>query len=266
MSRNRQGAGRSPPLPDGRGSFRCSPRTDDMTPQQKEALRHLGSLTELGRAGKNPGSHLKYRTGGKQNGIMLFQMGVRNRDMKCFDLLPEFHVINLRETQVSDAGFRHLSNQHKLEWLDIGETGVSSLHPLRNATGLKVLWCDALRKLGDGKATALGRFPMLEFLDLSWTGITDITVKRLKTAPIRKLSLTGTKITDEGLRHLAQINTLEMLGLYHTDVSDAGLRSLHDLPKLRVLVVGSTRVTTKGKQSIQRAMPKLKVEDRGRVF
>lgn len=237
-----------------------------MTPQQKEALQHLGSLTELGRVGKSPGTHLKYRPRGKQNGIMLFQMGVKNKDMKCFDPLPEFRIINLRETQISDAGFRHLSNQHMLEWLDVGETGVSSLHPIRNATGLKTLWCDALRKLDDRKAVALGRFPKLEFLDLSWTTIRDLTLKRVTTAPLRKLSLTGTKISDVGLRHLAVIPSLEMLGLYHTDVSDAGLRYLHELPKLRVLVVGGTRVTAEGKQAIQRKMPKLKVEDRGRVF
>lgn len=237
-----------------------------MTPQQKEALRHLGSLTELGRLGKSPGTHLKYKPGGKQNGVMLFQMGVRNKDMACFDLLPEFHVINLRETQMSDAGFRHLSNQHKLEWLDVGETRVSSLYPIRNATGLKTLWCDALRKLDDRKAVALGRFTALEHLDLSWTEITDVTLKRITTAPIRKLSLTGTKITDEGLRHLAEIGSLEMLKLYHTDVSDNGLQHLMALRNLRVLVVGSTKVTAKGKRAIQREIPKLKVEERGNVY
>ncbi len=237
-----------------------------MTPLQKEALRHLGSLTELGRAGEHPESQVEYKPRGKSNGIMLFQMGVTDADMKYFDVLPEFHFITVRECPVSDVGLRHLRNHHQLQRLDIGETAVTSLHPLRNAVGLQVLWCDQLESLTDRKAAALGGFPELRFLDLSWTGIADLTAKRLTGTRLTKLKLIGTKITDEGLRHIGQIDTLEMLSLYRTEVGDAGLRHLHGLPRLRILAVGNTAVTPQGRKAIQRAIPGLKVSDYESIY
>jgi internalin A len=233
-----------------------------MTSQQRSALASLGRLTELGRNGGDPSAQCVYKVGGKENGIQLFQMGVTDADMRHFDRLPEWHAITIRECPVGDAGLKHLSNQTGLRFLDIGQTGVTTLHPIKGCIHLRQLWCDALGEMTDRKAAALSGFRELVFLDLAWTGISDATVKRLAAlTELRKLNLVGTKISDEGLRAIGALPNLEVLSLYRTAVTDEGLANLHGLPNLRFLAVGETPVTKKGKTAIRRACPDLKVEE-----
>ena len=233
-----------------------------MNAKQTASLKHLGGLTELGRIGRDASSQCCYETNGTDNGIQLFQMGVTDSDMKHFALLPEWHVITLRETNISDKGFRHLSNQDQLRFLDIAETNITSLHPIRNAIHLEQLWVDRLEGLTDRKAAALKNFRKLKFLDLGSTGILDAGLKHLQGMDdLRKLNLVHTKITDDGLRSVGTLPALEMLGLYYTRVSDDGLRHLHAIDTLRLLVTGETNVTPKGKMAIKKAIPGLKVVD-----
>lgn len=233
-----------------------------MNAKQTASLQHLAGLTELGRIGRDASSQCCYETNGTDNGIQLFQMGVTDADMKHFALLPKWHSITLRETNVSDKGFRHLSNQDQLRFLDVAETRITSLYPIRNAIHLEKLWVDRLESLNDRKAAALKNFRKLQFLDLGSTGIFDATLKHLEGMDdLRKLNLVHTKITDEGLRSVGTLPSLEMLGLYATKVSDDGLRHLHAIDSLRLLVIGDTNVTAKGKKEIKKAIPGLKVAD-----
>jgi hypothetical protein len=233
-----------------------------MTPQQRSALEHLGRLTETGRSGGDPAQQCVYEVGGLENGIQLFQMGVTDADMRHFDLLPEWHFITLRECPVSDAGLKYLANQKGLRFLDIGETEVTTVHPLRECVRLQQLWCDRLEKMTDRKAVALAGFRDLWFLDLAWAGIGDATAGRLASlTELRKLYLVGTKITDEGLESIGRLPKLEVLNLHRTGITDEGLRHLHGLPKLRLVGVGETQVTNKGRAALQRACPDLKVVD-----
>ena len=138
-----------------------------MTPQEQSALDHLGRLTETGRIGGDPTEQCVYTVGGTDNGIQLFQMGVTDADMQKFAVLPEWHSITLRECPVSDAGFKHLANQKELRFLDIGETKISTLHPIRECVHLQQLWCDRLTSMTDRKALALAAYRELWFLDLA---------------------------------------------------------------------------------------------------
>ncbi len=238
-----------------------------MTPQQQIALGHLGRLTETGRRGGDPSDQCAYDVGGSENGIQLFQMGATDADMRHFTLLPEWHYITLRECPVSDAGLRHLASQQGLRFLDIGETEVTTLHSLRGCVHIRQLWCDRLERMTDRKAAALSGFSELWFLDLAYTDTGDITAERLAALTgLRKLSLLGTKISNEGLRAIGTLPNLEMLSLYRTAVTDEGLAHLHELPKLRLLVVGETSITKKGRAALRRACPDLKIEDYSGIY
>ena len=236
---------------------------DPMTDEQRDALDHLGRLTETGRSGGDPAEQCVYEPGGSENGIQLFQMGATDADLRRFTVLPEWHHITLRECPVSDAGLKHLATQKGLRFLDIGETEVTSLHPIRECVHLQQLWCDRLEQMTDRKAAALAGFQELRFLDLSWAGIGDSTIKRLASLPeLRKLYLVGTRITDDGLRSIRRSPELEMLSLCWTGVTDEGLKHLYGVPKLRLLAIGETQISETGRASIQAACPELEVVDR----
>jgi hypothetical protein len=239
-----------------------------MTPQQQSALDHLGRLTETGRSGGDPAAadQCVYNVGGRDNGIQLFQMGATDADMRNFIVLPDWHSITLRECPVSDAGLKHLANQKGLRFLDIGETGISTLHPIRECVHLQQLWCDRLEQMTDRKVTALAGFQELWFLDLAHTQIGDSTAERLGSlTKLRKLSLLGTKISDEGLKAIGTLPKLETLSLYRTAITDEGLRHLHGLAQLRLLAVGETQATKKGKATLKKACPDLKIVDYGGI-
>lgn len=64
-----------------------------------------------------------------------------------------------------------------------------------------------------------------------------------------------------GLQFLAGLSKLKMLGLYSTAVSDEGFMHLHSLKGLRLLTVGDSQVTPKGKKTLRKANPDLKIVD-----
>ncbi len=231
-----------------------------MTAQQQSALEHLARLTDVGRSGGDLWAQCAYDVNGTENAILLFQMGVTDEDMKRFGLLPHWHYINLRETSVSDVGLKYLANQENLRFLEISETDVTSLNPIKNLRRLQDLRCDQLESLTDRKAIALGNFRELRTLILNDTGIGDATLERLVGLnELQTLDLGFTRISDDALRHVAALQNLESLSLYYTQITDDGLQHLHALKTLRTIVVGETKVTAKGKKAIKRAIPKLNV-------
>ena len=70
----------------------------------------------------------------------------------------------------------------------------------------------------------------------------------------------------EGLRAIGMLPKLEMLSLFGTAITDEGLRHLHSLLQFRLLVVGETQVTKKGKAALKRACRELKMIDRGGIY
>src|SRR5262249_52379820 len=71
--------------------------------------------------------------------------------------------------------------------------------------------------------------------------------------------VSGTKVTDAGLRTVGQLTWLVRLNLAGTRVTDAGLPELRRLADLRELYLNETEVTAVGGQAPQRALPKWKV-------
>lgn len=99
-------------------------------------------------------------------------------------------------------------------------------------------FCDAqLEKLG-----ALG--PNIRWLNLSGTKISDAGLRSISGwANITRLHLDRTGITDAGLACLANLRYLEYLNLHGTAVGNAGLRHLSGLARLQKLYLWQTKVT-----------------------
>ncbi len=235
-----------------------------MTAEQQLALERLGRLTESGRIGQDYSEQCSYQVGGTDNAVQLFQMGATDVDMKNFSLLPQWHTITLRECPISDVGLKHLANQSELRFLDIGETHITTLQPVKQAAQMRQLWCDRLDGLTDKRATVLAHFQKLEFLDLCYTSTGDATAELLgDLKELRKLNLLRTSLTDNGLSFIANLPKLETLGLRGTSVTDHGLRHLYAMDQLRLLVIGDTKITATGKAGLRQAMPNLKFVESG---
>ena len=74
-----------------------------------------------------------------------------------------------------------------------------------------------------------------------------------------RLSLFGTKISDEGLDSLLKINSLNELELSSTQISDTGLEKLAKIATLKKLFLHNTLVTKEGVNAFQKSLPECKV-------
>jgi len=107
--------------------------------------------------------------------------------------------------------------------------------------------------------------PPIGKLDLSGTEITDAGLKHLKREDkglwqrsVCVLNLSCTEVTDAGLEYLKWFSPLRVLDLHETQVTDAGLEHLKGMDIDTVNVTG-TRVTDAGIEELRRALPSCKV-------
>ena len=93
---------------------------------------------------------------------------------------------------------------------------------------------------------ALGQLPGRLYLELIGTSVGDAGLAQLIGLELQSLSLDSTQVTDEGLSHVAKIQSLEGVSLSNTQVTDAGLAGLQQIPRLKGLGLDSTQVTDEG--------------------
>ncbi len=86
------------------------------------------------------------------------------------------------------------------------------------------------------------------WLDLSGSQITNEALKHVANLkrPFSGLFLAGTKVTDVGLKRLANLKNLSSLDLGRTGVTDAGLKEIANLKNLSSLGLCDTEVTDEG--------------------
>ncbi|MGD0898054.1 MAG: hypothetical protein ABR915_09490 [Thermoguttaceae bacterium] len=142
------------------------------------------------------------------------------------------------ETQVTDAGLKHLEGLSQLRVLNL----VNS-------------------KITDGGLQHLERLSQLKWLHLSGPAITAVGLQHLEgLCRLEELGIHDTKVTNEWLRHLERLHQLRSVYLNRTAITDAGLRHLERLPQLQELWLNGTNVTDEGVKELQQALPNCKIE------
>ena len=129
------------------------------------------------------------------------------------DLEGDAYAVNLRDTQVSDAGLEHMKVLTTVKVLALDHTSISDagLEHLRGLTGLEQLY------LGNTQVSDTG----LEHLK----GLTSLTT----------LLIWKTQVTDAGLEHLMEMTSLQLVALRETSVTDSGVENLQAaLPDCRI--------------------------------
>ena len=69
------------------------------------------------------------------------------------------------------------------------------------------------------------------------------------------IDLGGTDISDVGIQHLIEMQSLQYLFLWHTKVTDASIKSISGLTQLRILSVLNTAITDQGVDTLNRSLP-----------
>ena len=96
------------------------------------------------------------------------------------------------------------------------------------------------------------------WLNLRGTKVTDAGLAHLANIKsLTQLHLERTAVTDAGLAHLSGLENLEYLNLYGTQITDAGLAHLQNLKKLKKLYVWQTGVTKAGAEQLTASIPEL---------
>jgi len=89
--------------------------------------------------------------------------------------------------------------------------------------------------------------PRLRSLTLSGTGITDAGMKSIGSLPMLQiLILNETRISDNGVQQLQRLTEMRQLSLYHTHVTDAGLGFLKGMSNLTDLTLSGPKITDQG--------------------
>jgi Leucine-rich repeat (LRR) protein len=208
--------------------------------------------------------------------------------MAILDTLPDLKYIGIGAMEASsgrdprtvpwpitDAGFPHLANCKKVEYL-----GISSQHPLTvTDDGLKVLegmtalrrveimnqrftdagiahlsrlknleelWLDFNDQLGDASLAAVSGLTKLRVLRFYQAPLTDAGIAKIKgLTQLEDLQLGHALVGDEGMTTIGTFTKLKTLDLQHTRITDAGMERLKNL-RLHWICINGTRVTSKG--------------------
>ena len=73
---------------------------------------------------------------------------------------------------------------------------------------------------------------------------------------VTQLFLSGNRVTNDTLKHVAGLRQLQSLSLWHTKVTDAGLEHLENLTGLQMLRLHATDITGEGVKQLQQVLPK----------
>lgn len=181
--------------------------------------------------------------------------------------LTRLEVIHLAETQVNDAGLSHLKQFAQLRALElhgvpITDDGLAHLESLKKLVWLSLASSPAQdSQLTDAGLDHLGELRDLRFLHLGGTKVTDRGLAKLvalNNVEWLGLGFTYEGITDEGLAIISeQFPKLQTLGLLYTSVTDDGLRHLRGLASLEQLDLSFTKIQGGELNQLAR-LPKLK--------
>ena len=97
-------------------------------------------------------------------------------------------------------------------------------------------------------------------LDLGRTKITDAGLKTVAQLPrLVQLDLRQTAVTDAGLEALTKLKNLQSLNLYGTQVTDAGLKQLAAVKSLKTVYLWGSKATDAGAKQLASAIKGVKV-------
>lgn len=220
----------------------------------------------------------------------LYLNGANSASLNRLKSLTRLEKLSLHSCLlITSIGLKHISHLTALQTLHLTETQINDvdLSVLKGCTALRHLSLDTCLKITDSglinlshftlHTLALARCPQitdigldnlkglaasLEFLDLTESGITDVSLSYLRIfTRLRRLNLHQcVQLTGAGLIHLQALTALRTLILNRCpQIDDTGILNLSTLTALRLLGLSKCPVTGNGLRSLQDHLPDLKM-------
>lgn len=145
---------------------------------------------------------------------------IEDRELAVVAGLPKLSYLMIGERRITEAGLARLAESKSLAGLCFTDTSIADLRPL--SPRLHALWG----------------------LYMENSALTDAGLEPLSGATrIGDLTITGSRMTDAGLHHLAPLTSLWKLRLGRSAITDAGLARLKSLQSLETLSLTETKLT-----------------------
>jgi Leucine Rich Repeat (LRR) protein len=181
--------------------------------------------------------------------------------------LRHLRALSLLNTSISDSGLRKIAVLDQLRTLELLNNRITD-EGLLSLAGLERLEYLELKstKISDDGLKHLRRMSHLRELRLSFNRITGVGLRELADLPsLERLYLDETQVDDASAAILSRLSHLQTLDLDGTRLTDAGLQSLARLKNLRWIAVNRVHgVTEEGIAELERALPELNFDGRGR--
>lgn len=184
-------------------------------------------------------------------------------DLRLLQPLPNLEVIEITSTQVTDAGIGHLSRQFAVRRLQLACPQVTdqAMAHLEMLFKLEELILNSTQ-VSDAALRLLpeSAHRRLERLELAGTRVTDVGLANLRTFQnLQALVLDNTTVTDRGIERLRTL-PLRILSLQQVEgLTDQGLEQLAEFSSLEELHLVGSKVTAEGVQKFKRARPNCQV-------
>ncbi len=171
--------------------------------------------------------------------------------LRTLNSLKRLRVLDFSMARGEADALSRLPDMPALEELDLSRLK----GPLRKLDKIPYSRFTKLRNLkvigtlfDDDDMAQVARLPALETLFVDTTRVSDVGVQHLVgNTTLVDFSCMATEVTDEGLKSVGQLKTLQVLGLGETKrITDAGLAWLSGLSNIRSLYLPGLAITDKG--------------------
>ena len=139
----------------------------------------------------------------------------------------------------------------------VEKAGASLMAIAQDTPELRFSALNVSKEFSDDKLAELKPIAsQIKWMDLARTKVTDQGLAHVAgMANLSRLHLENTAVTDAGLDSIKGLAKLEYLNLYGTQVSDAGLAKLSGLKNLKKIFVWQSKVTDAGAAKLAAAIP-----------
>jgi hypothetical protein len=210
---------------------------------------------------KRLGVRLRYDDGGRVTQLDFSQTKATNPWLDQLPGLPNVERLDLRNTNITDAGLVNLQPLKRLAELRLPESITDAgLENLKDLQFIQELYLDNTQISGEGLAS-LKNSHQLRVLVLSGTSVDDAGLGHLAGLhQLEWLNLSSTQVSDRGLARLQLLPKLKTVNLFLLGgVTDAGIPKLGTIKSLAEIDLGFTGVTDEGVSQLQKMLPDAKI-------
>lgn len=187
---------------------------------------------------------------------------IEDRELAVAAGLPKLSYLMIGGRRITEAGLARIAESKSLTGLRFTDTSIADLRPL--SPRLHALWGLYMENsaLTDAGLEPVSGATRIGDLTITGSRMTDAGLHHL--APLTslwKLRLGRSAITDAGLGRLKSLKSLETLSLTETELTDSSVQTLAGFQSLRSLNLDRSGISPAGIEQLKKALPKARISE-----